>query len=125
MTDPRSVHEGVFSDGLDLLDPPQLGRADATCPGADPSGSWVSANTGVAHASSPDFGTVLQQAIDDAKGRELSKLDGGSLTEGFDILKTLAGYGDDVTQIGSPATNARFRGYTPEYGPGSNRRRTV
>src|SRR5260370_921322 len=106
MTDPRSVHEGVFSDGLDLADPPQLGRTDATCPGSDPSCGWVNANTGVAHASSPDFGTVLQQAIDDVKGRELPKLDGGFLTEGFDILKTLAGYADDLTQIGSPNDGA-------------------
>jgi hypothetical protein len=115
MADPRSVHEGVFSDGLDLSEPPQLGHADATCPGSDPSCGWVNVNSGVAHASSPDFGIVLQQAIDDAKGRELPQLDGGFLTEGFDILKTLASYGDDVTQIASPTTTKRFLGYTPEY----------
>ena len=115
MADPRSVHEGVFSDGLDLSDPPQLGHADATCPGPDPSCGWVNVNTGVAHASSPDFGIVLQQAIDDAKGRELPQLDGGFLTEGFDILKTLASYGDNVTQIDAPTTTKRFLGYTPEY----------
>jgi hypothetical protein len=111
MTDPRSVHEGVFSDGLDLSESPQL----AICTGSDPSCGWVTGNTGV-HASSPDFGMVLQQAIDDATSRELPKLDGGFLTEGFDILKTLASYSNDTTQIGSPVTTQRFLGYQPEYG---------
>jgi hypothetical protein len=94
---PFLIHEGVFSDGVDLGAPPTSGQA-----------AWVGTATGTAHASAPDFGTVLGQALGHATGVELPKLD----TSVLDTLTDFLGLLDVSTTTSGPDT--RFLGFTPE-----------
>ena len=115
-TDSHSVHEGLFSDGIDLADSPVPGDAAASCPGNDKSCGWINTNI-VPHASSPNFANVLNQALSDAKELELPKLDGRAFTGILDGLKTLQNNGLDFgITIGTPVVTKRFLGYAPEFG---------
>jgi hypothetical protein len=117
--DPKSIHEGVFSNGFDLSQKPLPGDPSVGLPCSDPANSfcsWILAHTSTPHASTPDYPMVLGQAISDAKG-ELSKLNPGVLKDALQILKTLAG--GDSSNVRFAADNqpiSRFVGYAPDLG---------
>ena len=63
------THEGVFSNGVDLAEP--------VIPATVPVGkiSWKANSTSSPHASAPNFGTVLDEAVTDVENNRLLVLD--------------------------------------------------
>lgn len=111
-TDPHSIHEGVYSDGLDLSYPPAYDFSSPanSCPAATPICVWREDATTVPNGSTPDFDTLLGQALDDGFTKELPKLDAGALTSLLDILAQL---GANTNTVGP---TERFVGWGPERG---------
>jgi hypothetical protein len=94
---PFVVHEGTFSDGLDLSAPP---HHVAT--------TWIDDAALVPHASAPGFSAVLGQALDDGTGPlGLEKLEPGAMETAIDVLGLLGG----STEFTGP--EALFLGYAP------------
>jgi hypothetical protein len=103
-TTAAAVHEGSFTDGSNLANPNN--PASVVDPGMR--GSWISSVTSAAHTVSPNFATVLGQALDDGFNRELPKLDTGILGTVFSLFSDLGAQVDTFTF-------QHFFGYQPEY----------
>ena len=113
ITGPTFIHEGVFSNGIDLPGPWQLDTKTFQCnpattlpppPNAKPSpappngGDFVSNAISTQHTSTSALQDDLRNAICDASSAELPKLDAGVLN---DLLSLLADLGA-ATATGNP-----------------------